>query len=350
MNKNKNKINYLIENKNRSYLNDEGISIKHNDIIKYPIYFEKLIMRIIELSKSKNYYSIFSESPVNILVFSINDRKELRIALKNKGGVYILWCKTDGLFYVGSSKNFIRRFSDYFSNKLVKDSIFGKNYKVSRDLAKSIFMYGLNDFTVIIVNSIDTTKTTKYDLYRIEEFWMLLKPTFNIILNATPYIGQLFSVSDREKVSVKFFQSEVSEDGYIIPNSQKIIFGIKNLSKIGITSINNKHFNIEYNTLKGHLETNKIYCATPINYFIFTWNNMPDNFKVLDNCKINVNNNNKTGKIQKVAVYDYNTKQLISIEPNVKACLTKYNISQTHFKRIRKYGYEYNGKLFKNTI
>lgn len=99
---------------------------------------------------------------------------------------------------------------------------------------------------------------------------MLLKPTLNRILNATPYIGQPFSIVDREKVGIKFYQQEVfiskQDKIYIIPGSQKMIYGVKNYSKTGITSIDNQHFNIEYNTLKGSLDTGIVY----LNQFIFS--------------------------------------------------------------------------------
>lgn len=66
-----------------------------------------------------------------------------------------------------------------------------------------------------------------------------------------------------------------------------MIYGIKNYSKTGIISIDNKHFNIEYNSLRGHLETEIIY----LSQFIFSWN-CP-----LDYQKINITSNiNRIGK------------------------------------------------------
>lgn len=56
-----------------------------------------------------------------------------------------------------------------------------------------------------------------------------------------------------------------------------------------------------------------------------------------------------SSKSKGVWVYDQKTMKLITYEVNVKLCLAKYNISSTHFKRIRKFSMPFNGMLFSNT-
>ena len=43
-----------------------------------------------------------------------------------------------------------------------------------------------------------------------------------------------------------FYQYEINSDNAIIPNTEKILFGLKETSRIGITSADNKHYSIQY--------------------------------------------------------------------------------------------------------
>lgn len=57
---------------------------------------------------------------------------------------------------------------------------------------------------------------------------------------------------DRERLSTKVFQYELVDNTFIGPN---IIFGIKELSRIGVTSLTGAVTPIEYNILKGYIST-----------------------------------------------------------------------------------------------
>jgi hypothetical protein len=50
----------------------------------------------------------------------------------------------------------------------------------------------------------------------------------------------------------KFYQYEV-KDGVIVNGSERLIYGMKELSRTGIISSDNKIHPIEYNSVKGHL-------------------------------------------------------------------------------------------------
>ena len=74
-----------------------------------------------------------------------------------------------------------------------------------------------------------------------------------------------------------FYQYEINSDNAIIPNTEKILFGLKETSRIGITSADNKHYSIQYDTLKGHYD-NKMIWVTSEHKFYFTDEPLTDGF------------------------------------------------------------------------
>jgi len=56
---------------------------------------------------------------------------------------------------------------------------------------------------------------------------------------------------DRIEMSNVIYQYEI-KDNKIIPQSKKVLFGLKETSRIGITSLPGFHLPIRYDTLKGH--------------------------------------------------------------------------------------------------
>ena len=64
-------------------------------ITKYPIFLKSLIQRIKDI---QTRYTLSK----NILIYDLNTEKaKAQFELSNKGGVYVLWCKSTGMFYVG---------------------------------------------------------------------------------------------------------------------------------------------------------------------------------------------------------------------------------------------------------
>lgn len=78
--------------------------------------------------------------------------------------------------------------------------------------------------------------------------------------------------------------------------------------------------------------------------FLFSYNQLQEGQQITIKNKASISKTKSAG----VWVYDYKTKKFLAFEPSVKNCLTKYNISSTHFKRVRKFGLEFEGKLFSN--
>ena len=96
---------------------------------------------------------------------------------------------------------------------------------------------------------------------------MMLNPTLNRSLMVSSNSGTMMSEEDRMKISTMFYQYEIDNNNAILPNTEKILAegGLKETSRIGITSLDNTHYPIQYDTLKGHFD-NKM---SPIKIFDF---------------------------------------------------------------------------------
>src|SRR6266481_1643450 len=73
-----------------------------NNRTKYPIFFNKLLERIHNLKvryKKADSVKVFQNTQLS--------RQAINGNLKNKGGIYLWWCKPTGLFYIGSAKSFV---------------------------------------------------------------------------------------------------------------------------------------------------------------------------------------------------------------------------------------------------
>lgn len=241
----------LIKIMKRIHFNSFNFFIPITTITKYPIFIKSLIQRIKDIQER---YSLSK----NILIYDLNtDKTKAQFELSNKGGVYVLWCKSTGMFYVGSALRFFTnkgRLTDYFMLGRVKASLEGNSTKVSKDLAFAISTYGIENFTLLVPQLEVSNKLDKSIIQNWEQLWMMLNPTLNRSLMVSSNSGSIMSEENRMKISTMFYQYEIDRDNAIIPNTEKILFGLKETSRIGITSANNKHYSIQYDTLKGHYE------------------------------------------------------------------------------------------------
>ena len=114
MNMNKNNFSLVVRIKRTGSTLFQLFPINHRT--KYPIFFDKLIERIQNLKISYNKLaSIYVYQNVDL------NKKVINKDLKNKGGIYLWWCKDTGLFYVGSAKTFLGkngRLNEYFLFKI----------------------------------------------------------------------------------------------------------------------------------------------------------------------------------------------------------------------------------------
>ena len=107
------------------------------------------------------------------------NKKAINLDLKNKGGIYLWWCKTTGFFYVGSAKTFLGapngRLNEYFQkNRLLNTN----NSKISSNVAKDMLKYSKSNWNLIILEALDCIDLSLEYLKSKEQFWMLLGPTY----------------------------------------------------------------------------------------------------------------------------------------------------------------------------
>lgn len=335
-----------------------------NHRIKYPIYFENLIERI-NILKFRYNYSCLNE----IIVYDnknsnqIDFRKKINNELKNKGGIYLWWCKPTGLFYIGSAKSFVGkngRLNDYFQkNRLLKIT----NSKISLSIGKDMLIYPKPDWNLIILESLDSSNLTDLTILRQkEQFWMLLIPTYNRSLVVGSNDGLPMSNNKRKSLSTIIYIYEISNEGQLIPNSEQKVYGIKELSRTGIKS----KFSDDYT--EANLWDIQAYISSGLpfkNKFVLTKN--PFTFEEQLNWKYlnkstslhpspkgegppfgEGDKNEENLKLKGVWVYDYNSLNFIEYFNSVKSCQDKYQIPSTTFKRIRKHKLNFKGYLFSN--
>jgi len=150
------------------------------------------------------------------------------------------------------------------------------------------------------------------------------------------------SEATRIKLSTinKFYQYEVDKKGVILVGSEKLIFGLKELSRTGVVSLDQKLFSIEYDSVKGHFNSGLLWRDR----FLFSYSQLKEGQQITVKNTAFFSKTKSSG----VWVYEYQTKKFFAYEPSVKTCLTKYKISSTHFRQVRKFGLEFVGKLFSN--
>jgi len=224
----------------------------------------------------------------------------------------------------------------------IKSSLIGKSTKVNKNLAKSIDLYSIQSFMLIIAEEYNSEILTKEFIQSREQLWMLLYPTLNTSLLVSSNDGSIMPEKNRIKLSTltKFYQYEaLRADNVIIKGSEKLIYGMKELSRTGVKSSNNIIYPIDYNSVKGHLSAARGLLWKDI--FLFSHYRLPEGSVINIT---NLNNSSSTG----VWIYEYQSREFLSYESSVKSCLSKYGVSSTHFKRIRKFGLEFKGKLFSN--
>lgn len=151
----------------RIYVTGGVFTLPKSNVVKYPVLFDTLLTRIENLQFRYNRHS-------DIMVFDLQEEKSKALLdLKNLGGVYILWSKSNGMFYVGSAIRYFTnkgRLTDYFMPSRVKTSLLGVSSKVSPDLAKAIHEYGIIDFILIVVETHYSQDLTKSSLLSFEQF------------------------------------------------------------------------------------------------------------------------------------------------------------------------------------
>lgn len=119
-----------------------------NHRTKYPIFFNKLLERINILKTKYNIQGLFY-----VYKNAELSRKEINKDLIGKGGIYIWWCKSTGLFYIGSAKSFVGkngRLNEYFQKSRLE--LISKT-KISSNVAMDMLKYPKNCWNLIILEA-----------------------------------------------------------------------------------------------------------------------------------------------------------------------------------------------------
>lgn len=309
---------------------------------KYPIFLPTLLDRIDVLKKELN-----SETEVQVF-FPKDDITIMKKILFGKGGIYILWCQSNGYFYVGSAISFFggipgskARLTSYFSHRMVQWSLDNNSTRITKALGKAIIQYGINDFVVIILEENDTIKIreNREELFFTEQAWMMLYPTFNASL--TVYLGNAIPKMEedvREEMSNIIYVYQF-KDGKIV--GYVIVHGIKEISRTGVKDmITGETYNIHYNQVRGYFGSLKLWQGK----FVFYDTILPEDTVLWPDPK-----DTKVGKIQKVWVFNYESEKLIDVMDRTKGTKVKYDISATHLMFIRECNLPFNGLFFYNT-
>ena len=247
-----------------------GVTYLSNNNLKFPIIFISLIARINELTKiyQVNYkYYIYNIS-------NITNLKYVREELLGIGGVYLLWNSKTGMFYIGSTIRFITsknkhgRLTRYFSykeqqsNRLLSESA---KKQISRALEKELVKDSIYSFRLILLFKDTENIITKDIIQEIEQFWMLLKPTLNLSLNAKTGVSNQITTESMRKQSktiVTFFIYQIDKNIIIFHKTK--IFGMRYLSENGfIEYFSNSDASIikkiEYHIIRYLLDSELIY-------------------------------------------------------------------------------------------
>ena len=132
---------------------------------------------------------------------------------KNKSGIYRLNNIIDGKYYIGSSVDLARRFSNYYSICYLKNRV----KKGSSIIYNALLKYGYSNFSIDILEYCDPESLIKREQYYID----LLKPEYNILPIAGSSLGfkhspeTLLKFKDRKLSSEALTNLKIAKKGYI---------------------------------------------------------------------------------------------------------------------------------------
>lgn len=155
---------------------------------------------MIYIKVDKDFKQLFSNvagscpfNPIKVYNNMFDDKSLIVSELKNKSGIYLIHNLVNGKQYVGSSKNLNQRLSSYYSLSKLLDN---------RYISRSIMKYGHDNFSVLILELVESSKNIKKDLLSREQYYLdLLKPALNINPTAGSSLGYLHSEETKQLLS-----------------------------------------------------------------------------------------------------------------------------------------------------
>lgn len=329
--------------KNASWLNP-------SIIVKYPIFLTTLLSRIRSLA---TLFKDHIKLDLRSYPMTPEGKLEAQKDLAGLGGIYIWWSQTTGYFYLGSALSFFGkngRLTKYFWPSRINTP-----GTVNKDLAKDFQRLGYSDFTLIIVQIFPTFSISQNDLFKVEQIWMLLLPTYNRTLLVGAPVSAPMTEADRAAMSTPIHSYEVI-DGKICEDSHQIHYGLKQLARTGYTSTQGAHIPISLFLLYELLNSGSL-CN---NLVLFTKTEITDpsawtasQIMKAQATAISYDRTNTHGVWTYTAHIDpnyvYTKEDLVSYYQRVDLARTAYNIPGTTFQRIRKLLSPHKGLIHSNT-
>jgi group I intron endonuclease len=138
----------------------------------------------------------YAENKLNINpVVSYNNILDLKPIIlkdnKNKSGIYKITNKLNGNFYIGSSVNLSRRFTNYFSLSYIS------KVKSHLTISRALIKYGYSNFELEILEYCEVSNLLKREQFYIDSF----KPIYNIAKIAGSTLGVKKSKIQRDNIS-----------------------------------------------------------------------------------------------------------------------------------------------------
>ena len=124
----------------------------------------------------------------------MNRRRKLSKRIEKKSGVYKWTNLTDGNSYVGSSVDLGRRFSMYYSEKVLIKEL---KKKINSHIYRALLKYGHSKFSLEIIEYCEAEEVVTKEQYYID----LLDPEYNICPIAGSSLGRKVSDETRAKLA-----------------------------------------------------------------------------------------------------------------------------------------------------
>lgn len=166
---------------------------------------------MINIKVDKDFKKLFSNvagsypfNPIKVYNNMLDDKSLIVSELKNKSGIYLIHNLVNGKQYVGSSKNLNQRLSSYYSLSKLLDN---------RYISRSIMKYGHDNFSVLILEFVESNENIKKDLLDREQYYLdLLKPALNINPTAGSSLGYQHSKETKQLLSSLKMGKSLSEE------------------------------------------------------------------------------------------------------------------------------------------
>lgn len=142
------------------------------------------------------------------------------------------------------------RLSQYFSFTRLTNSSnpASKAPAINRAVAADLLRYGHAQFSVILKDVQATESVTVPILQAIEQFWILLLPTYNGILAVGKYFASMITETQRLFKASNVYVYAVY-NGQVVPGSIQVFPGIKYLIKNGLLTIEGSVLYVNPNAL-----------------------------------------------------------------------------------------------------